>query len=172
MWRDTQTSNPKCQYLGFLKAFPSTHFLDFKNHPSLHGIACLKKRPNSDSGLDWLRMAQWLQSTKLLRCLPQTPFLWRIIVRTFDLFCLWPVCGTMTLKLLFHKNSGREGSNNGETITEAQWTLNSSLLFCSDSVRQKQKRARIQAKERKKHRTCILLSSLTVGRLPEMNCCK
>lgn len=53
-------------------------------------------------------------------------------MKTFDLFCLCPVCGTMTLKLLFCKNSGREGRNNRETIREPQGTLNSFLLFCSD----------------------------------------
>lgn len=43
--------------------------------------------------------------------------------------CMW----NYDLKLLFCKNSGREGrKNNRETIREPQGTLNSFLLFCSD----------------------------------------
>lgn len=107
----------------------------------------------------WLVMyGSVIAGHQIVRCLPQTPFLCRIIMKTFDLFCFCLVCGTMTLKLLFHKNSGREGSNNGENVRETWWTLDSFLLLCSDSARQKQNGDWRWAKEKKKHRTGILLS--------------
>lgn len=62
----------------------------------------------------------------------------------------------MTLKLQFHKNSVREGSNHGEHVREMQWTLDSFIFFCSDSIRQKQNRDWRWAEKKKKRQTGIL----------------